>query len=289
MSPESPNSRKADSRLPETPWYQRLNLLNTTLLIFMLAVIFSGTQIEGNERDLDVWQNLGRFLADFFPPDLSVVGQTGAALLETVEIAILATFFAIGLSLVIGLGAAQTIAPKWLVVTMRMLLNVIRTIPSLILAVIAVAAMGANALAGVVALTLYSVGYLGKFFSEAFESVDMKVARSLRGDRGGSTTGLPIWNLAPRQATHLESQHLDARIQYPLGQYHRLRRRGRTRSSVACLPGVPSMGSFCHRVDLYPLCGHLTRSSQRAYPPADHSSGLSQPPYFRVSNSHRRI
>ena len=181
MSSESPNSRKADARLPETPWYQRLNLLNTTLLIFMLAVIFSGTQIEGNERDLDVWQNLGRFLADFFPPDLSVVGQTGAALLETVEIAILATFFAIGLSLVIGLGAAQTIAPKWLVVTMRMLLNVIRTIPSLIWAVIAVAAMGANALAGVVALTLYSIGYLGKFFSEAFESVDMKVARSLRG------------------------------------------------------------------------------------------------------------
>jgi phosphonate transport system permease protein len=181
MSPEPPNSRKADSRLPETPWYQRLNLLNTTLLIFLLAVVFSGTQIEGNERDLDVWQNLGRFLADFFPPDLSVVGQTGAALLETVEIAILATFFAIGLSLVIGLGAAQTIAPKWLVVTMRMLLNVIRTIPSLIWAVIAVAAMGANALAGVVALTLYSIGYLGKFFSEAFESVDMKVARSLRG------------------------------------------------------------------------------------------------------------
>ena len=181
MSSESPNSRKADARLPETPWYQRLNLLNTTLLIFMLAVVFSGTQIEGNERDLDVWQNLGRFLADFFPPDLSVVGQTGAALLETVEIAILATFFAIGLSLVIGLGAAQTIAPKWLVVTMRMLLNVIRTIPSLIWAVIAVAAMGANALAGVVALTLYSIGYLGKFFSEAFESVDMKVARSLRG------------------------------------------------------------------------------------------------------------
>lgn len=181
MSPTPPNQPALGQPLPETPWYQRLNLLNTTLLIFLLAVIFSGTQIEGNERDLDVWQNLGRFLSDFFPPDLSVLGQTGAALVETVEIAILATFFAIILSLVIGLGAAQTIAPKWLVVTMRMILNVIRTIPSLIWAVIAVAAMGANALAGVAALTLYSTGYLGKFFSEAFESVDMKVARSLRG------------------------------------------------------------------------------------------------------------
>jgi phosphonate transport system permease protein len=124
---------------------------------------------------------LGRFLADFFPPDLSVLRQTGAALIETVEIAVLATFFAILISLIIGLGAAQTIAPSWMVLSMRMLLNVIRTIPSLIWAVIAVAAMGANPLAGVAALTLYSTGYLGKFFSEAFESVDMKVARSLKG------------------------------------------------------------------------------------------------------------
>lgn len=181
MSPIPPNNDSSPRPLPETPWYQRLNLLNTTLLIFLLAVIFSGSQIEGSDRDLDISQNLSRFLSDFFPPDLSVVQQTGAALLETVEIAILATFFAIFLSLVVGLGASQTIAPKWLVLTMRMLLNVIRTIPSLIWAVIAVAAMGANALAGVAALTLYSTGYLGKFFSEAFESVDMKVARSLRG------------------------------------------------------------------------------------------------------------
>jgi len=181
MSPLSPNHQAKNPVLPETPWYQRLNLLNTTLLIFLLAVVFSGSSIEGNERDLDVWQNLGRFLGDFFPPDLSVLGQTGEALLETIEIAILATFFAILLSLTIGLGAAQTIAPKWLVVTMRMILNIIRTIPSLIWAVIAVAAMGANAMAGVAALTLYSTGYLGKFFSEAFESVDMKVARALRG------------------------------------------------------------------------------------------------------------
>ncbi|MGB0334732.1 MAG: phosphonate ABC transporter, permease protein PhnE [Opitutales bacterium] len=181
MSPIPPANDGRPRRLPETPWYQRLNLLNTILLIFLLAVIFSGSQIEGSERNLDVWQNLGGFLRDFFPPDLSVLGQTGSALVETLEIAILATFLAIILSMVIGLGAAQTIAPKWLVLTMRMLLNIIRTIPSLIWAVIAVAAMGANALAGVAALTLYSTGYLGKFFSEAFESVDMKVARSLRG------------------------------------------------------------------------------------------------------------
>lgn len=178
--PESPKKGNPHI-LPERPWYERLNVLNVTLLIFLLAVIFSGTQIKGSERDLDLWANLTRFLSEFFPPDLSVLKQTGAALIETIEIAILATFCAILLSLAIGLGASQTIAPSWLVAVNRMLLNVIRTIPSLIWAVIAVAAMGANPLAGVAALTFYSTGYLGKFFSEAFESVDMKIARSLKG------------------------------------------------------------------------------------------------------------
>ena len=181
MSPSPTPQHEKGPALTELPWYRRLNLLNTTLVIFILAVIFSGSQIEGNERDLDILMNLGRFLSEFFPPDLSVLKSTGSALIETVEIAILATFFAIIISLIIALGAAQTIGPRWLVFCMRMLLNIIRTIPSIIWAVIAVAAMGANALAGVAALTLYSCGYLGKFFSEAFESVDMKVARSLRG------------------------------------------------------------------------------------------------------------
>ncbi len=52
--------------------------------------------------------------------------------------------------------------------------------PSLIWALIAVAAVGANPLAGVIALTFYSLGYLGKFFSDAFESADAGVMRGLR-------------------------------------------------------------------------------------------------------------
>ena len=100
--------------------------------------------------------------------------------LRILPFAILATFFAILISFGIALGAAQNIAPRWLVFTIRMVLNVIRTLPSLIWALVAVAILGANPLAGVLGLTFYSVGYLGKFFSEAFESVDIEVARGLR-------------------------------------------------------------------------------------------------------------
>jgi pimeloyl-ACP methyl ester carboxylesterase len=42
------------------------------------------------------------------------------------------------------------------------------------------ALMHPDRVAGVIGLTFYSVGYLGKFFSDAFESVDLEVARGLR-------------------------------------------------------------------------------------------------------------
>jgi len=121
----------------------------------------------------------------FFPPDWSVSGRVLAALGETVQIAFLATFFAILLSIPLALAGAQNIAPRWLSICARMAMNVIRTIPSLIWALIAVAIVGPNSLAGVIALTFYSMGYLGKFFSDAFESADPDVAQALRAMGAG--------------------------------------------------------------------------------------------------------
>jgi phosphonate transport system permease protein len=59
-------------------------------------------------------------------------------------------------------------------------MNAVRTLPSLIWALLAVAVVGANPLAGVIALTFYSTGYLAKFFADGFESADLKVSAGLR-------------------------------------------------------------------------------------------------------------
>jgi phosphonate ABC transporter permease subunit PhnE len=96
--------------------------------------------------------------------------QAGAALLETGRMAVLATGFASLLALVIAPLAARTVAPGWVVWPTRLFLNLVRSIPSLVWALLAVAIVGANPRAGVIALTCYSLGYLGKFFSDAFEA-----------------------------------------------------------------------------------------------------------------------
>lgn len=167
-------------KIPQLSLRERFTAFGVTLVLFLILVILSLPALEGAGRELDYLGNLKRFAEQFFPPDLSVATQVFRALGETVQIAVIATFFAVCLALPLAIAGAQTITPRWLNLLTRMILNAIRTLPSLVWALLAVAVVGANSLAGVIALTFYSLGYLGKFFSDAFESVDTQIADSLR-------------------------------------------------------------------------------------------------------------
>lgn len=180
LEPAHAQNKPPQVRLPDLPWHARLNVLNVTLILFLLAVILSSGSMAGSGRSISYVDRLVSFSSRLFPPDLSVLPETLTALGETVKIAVMATFFAILISFPIGAAAARTLSPSWLVFSARMFMNVVRSVPALIWAVLAVAVVGANPLAGVIALTFYSLGYLGKFFSDTFESIDLEVAEGLR-------------------------------------------------------------------------------------------------------------
>jgi phosphonate transport system permease protein len=118
----------------------RLNAFRITAVIFALAVIFSLPALRGSGRTLDHGANLQRFLARFWPPDFSILPDILPALGETIQIAVLATLAAGLVSLVVAIAAARNIAPAPVVLMARFGLNVIRSIPSLIWALLAVAA-----------------------------------------------------------------------------------------------------------------------------------------------------
>lgn len=178
MNPTTPQSKSG--QLPVRRWHERLNLLNVTVILFLFLTIFAGKNLLTNNRQADVAAGVRYFFKKFFPPDFSDWPIIVESLGETFQIAIIATFISILLSLVIALGASRNIAPIWLVQTTRMFLNITRTLPSLIWAFLFVIFFGPTPIAGVFALTFYSLGYLGKFFSETFESVDVQVARGLK-------------------------------------------------------------------------------------------------------------
>ena len=166
--------------LPDRNWYDRLNFLNVLLVLFVFLTIFSGKNLLQENRPADIIAGLDYFFKKFFPPDFSDFDLILGSLGETFQIAIVSTFIAVLLSLMIALAASRNISPTWLVQSTRMFLNLTRTLPSLIWAFLFVILFGPTPVAGVFALTFYSLGYLGKFFSESIESMDIKVARGLK-------------------------------------------------------------------------------------------------------------
>ena len=112
------------------------------------------------------------FLRRLVPPDLSVLPAALAGALKTVEIALLGTAVAAVFALPLGFVAARNVAPPALFQTARVVLNVFRSVDTLVYALLFVAAVGLGPFPGVLAIVAYTTTSLAKLYSEAIEGID---------------------------------------------------------------------------------------------------------------------
>jgi phosphonate transport system permease protein len=160
-------------------------------LIRFLVVIGLGWayiwSLKGLKVDLKLLQTSLPYMADFlsrlWPPDLSILDVAIKALIETVQMSLLGTTIGAILSIPIALLSAQNLSPFWLRSLANLLQNTVRSVPSIILGLFFVAATGLGAPAGTLALGIYTIGYLAKFYQEAIESVDKRSLESLQVSR----------------------------------------------------------------------------------------------------------
>ncbi len=112
-------------------------------------------------------------VAQLFPPDFTTVGgDMVSAMIETVQIGLVATFLGTLLAVPAGLLAARNVAPaRWVYRLSRLLLVFERGIPELILAIIFVAAIGLGPVAGVFALSLGTLGFMAKLVADSTEEI----------------------------------------------------------------------------------------------------------------------
>ncbi|MGH8999264.1 MAG: phosphonate ABC transporter, permease protein PhnE, partial [Acidimicrobiia bacterium] len=109
-------------------------------------------------------------VAHMWPPDFARVGTWIGPLMDTLAMSVAATAMAVLLSFPLGLLAARGTTPHPVVHRLsRVVLNGLRAVPELIMAIVFVAAVGFGALPGVLALGIHSAGMVGKFFAEAIE------------------------------------------------------------------------------------------------------------------------
>jgi phosphonate transport system permease protein len=114
------------------------------------------------------------------PPDVSVLPRLVTPMIETLEMALLGTTIPIFFALPLAFLSAVNTTPHLLVGTVvRTLIGAFRTVPELIWAMVLVTAVGLGPFPGVIALTLHSIGGLGKFYYEAIEATDPGVVEAM--------------------------------------------------------------------------------------------------------------
>lgn len=108
-------------------------------------------------------------------PDIEYLPRLLERMLETIQMAILATSIALVISLPFGFLAAKNASPHPVVFHVtRTSFSFMRALPELVWALVFVSAVGLGPLPGVMALSLVTIGFLGKFFAESIEVVDAK-------------------------------------------------------------------------------------------------------------------
>ncbi len=164
---------------PRRWWIPTLAFLLVAIALYWsgTGIQFKGITAKGSEVAYGV-------LHGIFNPDTTVLFDTGDMgvpylLFETVAIALLGTLFGGLLAVPFAFLSSEKIVPRWLAFLVRSFVMLVRTIPSLVWALIWIRVTGPGALCGVVTQSVCSIGMISKMYVTAIEDVDTRILESL--------------------------------------------------------------------------------------------------------------
>lgn len=168
-------------------WPQRLGFIALGLYVLYALSTLEITL----QRFLTGLGHSGAFLARLWPPNFqpSKLDLLATGMVESIQIAILATFCGVILSLPLGLLAARNLMPAGVSWGARAVIALCRSFHPVIVAILFVKAVGFGALAGILALIVASMGFISKLFAEAIEEMNLKQVEAVRA------TGAGFWSV----------------------------------------------------------------------------------------------
>jgi phosphonate transport system permease protein len=149
----------------------------------LLAAIIGQALVVARVKPQDLVSGAGG-MADILrrsvPPDVTHLPQAFGGVLETLDIAIIGTAVALIMSVPLAVFAAENVTPsRSAYLGARGVIAVTRAVPDLVWALIFVTAVGLGPFPGVLALSVHSVGMLGRLFAESIEDMDMGPVEAL--------------------------------------------------------------------------------------------------------------
>ena len=196
--------KKTASSAPRTPLFDRvfhpemITLSNghtvarprsrTPLIAaILIAVVWASIQLTGFDIGIIIRRGhqFTYILARIFHPNFSYFGKVVGPLLDTIKMSILGSVLGATLALPFAVVASTNINKSALAVSLcRFLLNIIRTLPTLVIAKFAALIFGLGTFAGTVAITVFTFGVVSKMMYEAIETIDMGAFEAMESAGG---------------------------------------------------------------------------------------------------------
>ncbi len=198
---------------PQRPLTARLfDLTLWSGVAILLIVSFGPAQIGKFPMLFSEESGMGEFVRGFFGPfrfwdaDWTLIDLTGndwklyvSKMWQTIQMALWGTFLAIIVAIPFGLLGSSNITPAWIQQPVRRMLDLVRSIPDLVVAIIFITAVGLGPFAGVMAMMFNTGGVLAKLFSEAVEAIDKGPVEGVRATGAGKLPEI-IWGVIPQVA-----------------------------------------------------------------------------------------
>ena len=181
---------------------------NIIIGIIVALLIVVSIDIEANPITFfEGMENLAIVLEELAQVEPKYIPDAFWAMLETIEMAFIGTVIGVVIAMPLSLLAARNLNNKFVYAPIRALLAAVRTFPSILWALLFVIMVGSGAFAGVLAIIMYTIGFVAKLQYETIETIDsdpMDAVSSI----GVSKLQLIRYVVFPESASHLLSQIL---------------------------------------------------------------------------------
>jgi phosphonate transport system permease protein len=173
------------------PWLIALGIAALLAVSFRPAEVYKFSSLWTDSR------NMAEFASAFLKPNWRYVDSYLADIVVTLQIAVWGTVLAVLVGAPCALLSSANVAPAWVVFPFRRLMDILRAINEMVLALFFVVAVGLGPAAGVLALFVHNIGVVAKLFSEAVEAIDPRPVEGIRAT-GASRLQEIIYGVVPQ-------------------------------------------------------------------------------------------
>jgi phosphonate transport system permease protein len=167
----------AAPQLAERSWTEAFRSALRLMLALALVAIVVQAAIVVRARPQDLITGaygMADIIRRAMPPDFGKIDMVWWPALETIDLGIFGTLGGIIMALPLVVLAAANLTPsRFLYYTARGVIGFARAVPDLVWALLFVTAVGLGPFPGALALSVHSIGMLGRLFAETIEHMDM--------------------------------------------------------------------------------------------------------------------